>query len=672
MSAAKPKPAWQRELEMVMALVTAERGLTREQLGCPDNESGRRTFERHKKALREDFGFDLVTVPDPEFPGRVRYLLGITPLSLGKLDFTFEEQLAIALASSAWRSSPLRRDANTALTKVRSLGLYAGETPAGQGMSLTLDIGRPDTHFGDLLDAVENGLEVSFDYQTAYNGRTTERTVQPWQLREWQGAWYLAGLDTDTNDVRIFRLSRIVSSVTTAKGRLFARPSLELLSNIQWGLPGEPTDGRHTQVDDDRNAVVAAKSPNTARLLQTTGWKVQSQNGEATTLVRRIGNPAMAANELASHGSSVEIIEPEELRDRVESRWCGALVNHTGSSTRRRGLAKATPDPGGTGSRSRPLAGRPAHAIKAVHLFAMACFIRNSGYVPIDALAARFNISRAQVDDDLGTLNNLYPDWDAPFWLETDTDRDEVVWHDTESSLKRGPALSSTQAVLLAAALDGLADQTDTPESQAARSAGEKLRRALGEGKGRLTVPMTMSYPTLPNPDIVSTIRQAITDAANIEISYVNAHGDQTRRVVEPMQLFTNQQSWYLTAWEDRTMYFRVDRIVEASVLPSQKSSRHDETKAHLPARVAKGTPTATVWVAPPARWRVESLDIHDDPTVLDDGSMLVRLRVADPSWLTGLALSLGPMGEVIEPPELRQRVADAARDALGDSSQEN
>lgn len=44
---------------------------------------------------------------------------------------------------------------------------------------------------------------------TSRNGRTTERTVQPYGVVAHAGHWYLTGLDTTSNEMRTFRLDRV-------------------------------------------------------------------------------------------------------------------------------------------------------------------------------------------------------------------------------------------------------------------------------------------------------------------------------------------------------------------------------------------------------------------------------------------------------------------------------
>jgi proteasome accessory factor C len=72
----------------------------------------------------------------------------------------------------------------------------------------------------------------------------------------------------------------------------------------------------------------------------------------------------------------------------------------------------------------------------------------------------------------------------------------------------------------------------------------------------------------------------------------------------------------------------------------------------------------ATIRLAPPARWVAEyypTESVEEGP----DGSLIVRLRVADTAWLERLVLRLGGSATVLQPAELGNQIAATAREAL-------
>src|SRR5690606_21903886 len=69
-------------------------------------------------------------------------------------------------------------------------------------------------------DALLARRRVKFKYSARAASTASARVVEPWALVSRRGGWYLVGRDTDRNDLRTFRLSRIQGSVTpSGQGR---------------------------------------------------------------------------------------------------------------------------------------------------------------------------------------------------------------------------------------------------------------------------------------------------------------------------------------------------------------------------------------------------------------------------------------------------------------------
>ena len=69
-----------------------------------------------------------------------------------------------------------------------------------------------------MWQATVHRTPVQFDYSRPASATLTTRHVQPWGVVTAQGRWYVAGLDTDRGEPRMFRLSRIVSEVVADRG----------------------------------------------------------------------------------------------------------------------------------------------------------------------------------------------------------------------------------------------------------------------------------------------------------------------------------------------------------------------------------------------------------------------------------------------------------------------
>ena len=165
----------------------------------------------------------------------------------------------------------------------------------------------------------------------------------------------------------------------------------------------------------------------------------------------------------------------------------------------------------------------------------------------------------------------------------------------------------------------------------------------------------------------------ALWRGRRVRFVYERGLGEAGERLVHPLGLVARGSVWYLVAWRDEEVRtYRVSRIRDAT-LDAQESVRPDgfdlaahwETSTH---QFRERLPRyyATFLVAPSVmRWaRYRGWRLEEEREERD----LVRIRVRFDAEEEGLqfALSFGADIEVIEPPELRTRVLEAARATIG------
>ncbi|HSJ08132.1 MAG TPA: WYL domain-containing protein [Longimicrobiales bacterium] len=137
-----------------------------------------------------------------------------------------------------------------------------------------------------------------------------------------------------------------------------------------------------------------------------------------------------------------------------------------------------------------------------------------------------------------------------------------------------------------------------------------------------------------------------------------------SRRLIAPWRLIYAEGMWYVAAHDverDGLRFFRMDRILDASL----ESGSVPEAPAGLDAMLAQGAPFIAsdevevgVRYSPRiARWITERTECEAE----EDGSVVVRHRVADPRWLVRHVLQYAGDAVVEEPPAARTWVADAA-----------
>lgn len=141
-------------------------------------------------------------------------------------------------------------------------------------------------------------------------------------------------------------------------------------------------------------------------------------------------------------------------------------------------------------------------------------------------------------------------------------------------------------------------------------------------------------------------------------------------RVVCPYLLGFANGAWYLIAHctkREDVRLFRLDRVVEAEVVDGTFEVPEDfDPGAYIAGgrlyRAGEEVEAVVRYSARIARFARERGPVEEQ----DDGSVVVRLRVSDPSWLVRHVLMHAPDAEVVEPAELRAAVARAAERVLG------
>ena len=224
----------ERLVNLVAALIDAERPLTREQLQSrvggysDDPEAFRRNFERDKDLLRQ-MGMPLQTEPlDPDRPEeQFGYRIPREKYELPDPGLDSDELAALRLAASVVEiDGSWGRDATTgALRKLAgsATGPAGPETSADDG-ALAPGGGVAELPGGDAVALVFGAVVEQRRLRFAYRGEA--RLVDPWRLSFRRGKWYLSGWDHHRGEARLFRLDRVEGAIAPdGSPTAFARPT---------------------------------------------------------------------------------------------------------------------------------------------------------------------------------------------------------------------------------------------------------------------------------------------------------------------------------------------------------------------------------------------------------------------------------------------------------------
>ncbi|MFD7289424.1 helix-turn-helix transcriptional regulator [Streptomyces sp. NPDC059863] len=200
-----------------------------------------------------------------------------------------------------------------------------------------------------------------------------------------------------------------------------------------------------------------------------------------------------------------------------------------------------------------------------------------------------------------------------------------------------------------------------------------RLRRRVG-ALNSFTVPM-LSGPrgSMVDPGVLTELANACRDSERLRFTYRDHEDTVSRRTVEPHRLVCTEHRWYLVAWDlDRADWrtFRVDRITPTPPHGPRFTPRPPPAE-DLAAYVSRGVSTRAYALAAVIRLHVSAEEAARDVTPssgvlepVDDHSCLLRTGAATLDVMVIHLVLLGFDFEVIEPPELTERVR-VVRDRL-------
>jgi proteasome accessory factor B len=218
----------------------------------------------------------------------------------------------------------------------------------------------------------------------------------------------------------------------------------------------------------------------------------------------------------------------------------------------------------------------------------------------VAALAARFEVSTRTVQRDLQAL------MESGVPVRTTPGRGGGWTIDPAMTL---PPIRFTAAEAWALAAALAAADASAPYAGAARTAYQKIAASMTGPASAAARELATRIVTLPSrtgsavhAEVEAAVEQALTDHMVLRLSYVDAAGRGSDRVVEPAGLLTAGGRWYLIAW-CRTRRagrgFRLDRIAAAA--PTGEQAQPRDLAGLLLGSAAAGAaqPTALASITP-------------------------------------------------------------------------
>ena len=210
----------ERLINLTIALLATKRYLTKSEIfktveGYEGSaETKERMFERDKDDLRS-LGIEIeVGSFDPLFNDEAGYRIKQESYRLDLGQITPVEVSLLSLAAEAWQEASFGDVAQKALLKLRSMGIPGDELMMPSTVNKLSDGGQD---IALISKAISLHQIMNFDYLDTEMSANS-RSIVPISLSTRSGFWYLAGVDQDVEEIRTFRLDRIVGGITVTVG----------------------------------------------------------------------------------------------------------------------------------------------------------------------------------------------------------------------------------------------------------------------------------------------------------------------------------------------------------------------------------------------------------------------------------------------------------------------
>jgi proteasome accessory factor B len=296
----------ERLVNLTLALLASKRFLKKSEIlrtvaGYEGSaESMDRMFERDKDDLRA-LGIEIeVGDLDAFFEDEPGYRISRDSYSLEVPGLSPREIAYLSLAANFWKDSTLTPAAQSGIRKLKSLGI-----PAAMDLASTIEyrFENPKIALLEITEAIDQSRQLEFEYQSE---KRSKRRLAPYRVLLWNGFWYLVGQDLEKEEIRMFKLSRVIGDIKAVgkKGAFLAPVDFD----VRTVLP--------TSAKESENTARVAIRKGEAITLRANG-KLVSEGESVDTYEIDYDLITPFLRRIIWYGDSVEIIEPIELRNQI-------------------------------------------------------------------------------------------------------------------------------------------------------------------------------------------------------------------------------------------------------------------------------------------------------------------------------------------------------------------
>lgn len=155
-------------------------------------------------------------------------------------------------------------------------------------------------------------------------------------------------------------------------------------------------------------------------------------------------------------------------------------------------------------------------------------------------------------------------------------------------------------------------------------------------------------------------IKSAILNKKLIKFTYYNSNGEESKRIVEPLQIWFKDKSWYLISYcRNREDYriFKIARIKEIKTL--QEHFERELPKEQKEEKYNFNNILLELEISKEMAYRVYDEFENSEISKKENGNFIVKVEYPENEWVYGYILSFGEHIKVIAPNRAKKIIKD-------------
>ena len=160
-------------------------------------------------------------------------------------------------------------------------------------------------------------------------------------------------------------------------------------------------------------------------------------------------------------------------------------------------------------------------------------------------------------------------------------------------------------------------------------------------------------------------IKSAILNKQLVQFTYYNSNGEESKRIVEPLQIWFKDKSWYLVSYcklKQDYRIFKIARIKEVKMLqehferelPKEENEQYNFKIIELELEINKAM-----------TYRVYDEFESKEITKKQDGNFIIKVKYPENEWVYGYILSFGEYAKVLNPGYAKNIIKDKLQRTL-------